>query len=310
MSENLFLNTLRRTIQTEKKWPAKPDRSFRLDAIPPHGWLLPTLLDCEGLCWGRWPHWFNLMEAGKLIDEPIPQIRFDPQAAGLARKMHENSLNSVASYGGWQGWDSWRIFDYYLDWLLYAFGHPGQRDLPPEPQDGAFERLYQTFCLEAMLAWPADLFGDMLAENNHGRSCGFFPTPEHVVAMMVQMAMGDEDTRAKSVMDPCLGTGRMLLAASNYAYRLYGMDINATVIKAALVNGYCFAPWLVRPLPFLDRHEDSAAMSDAMSQPSGRADVDAYLANTEHDAETQYRFEPIKKRRKKDEPVVLQGELF
>ncbi|MEE4211258.1 MAG: N-6 DNA methylase [Parvularcula sp.] len=96
------------------------------------------------------------------------------------------------------------------------------------------------------------MFGDLMAENRYGRGAGFFPTPEPVVEMMVRMMMsGDEDCRLKSVMDPCLGTGRMLLHASNYPYRIYAQDINPTVLKACLVNGYCFAPWLVRSFPFL-----------------------------------------------------------
>ena len=70
--------------------------------------------------------------------------------------------------------------------------------------------------------------------------------------MMAKMEMEGEDCRAKSVCDPCSGTGRLLLAASNYSMRLYGVDINRTVIKASLINGYLYAPWLVRPLPFLD----------------------------------------------------------
>ena len=51
------------------------------------------------------------------------------------------------------------------------------------------------------------------------------------------------------VMEPCLGTGRMLLHASNYSLRLHGMDIDQTVLTAALVNGALYAPWMVRPFP-------------------------------------------------------------
>ena len=72
-----------------------------------------------------------------------------------------------------------------------------------------------------------------------------------VCEMMVRMQIADcEDMRDKTVCDPALGTGRMILCASNHSYRLYGQDINQTVIKAALVNGYIYAPWIVRPFPF------------------------------------------------------------
>jgi hypothetical protein len=71
-----------------------------------------------------------------------------------------------------------------------------------------------------------------------------------VCQMMVEMQMAGEDMRDKTVCDPALGTGRMLLAASNFSYRLYGMDISETVVKACLVNGFALAPWLVRPFSF------------------------------------------------------------
>lgn len=306
----VFRQHLQQAITQAKDWPRKPNTSLKIPPKP-HGWLLPILIDCETQCWGRWDHWTKVKLAGDLIDEPIPQIAFEQSNTSLARKMHENALNSITGAGDWRGWSGWENFNYYLDWLLYAFGHQGQTELPREPVAGAFSRLYQTFCLEAMLAWPQDLFGDLLADNAHGRRSGFYPTPHHVVEMMTKITFGaDEDSRLKSFCDPCLGTGRMPLHASNYTYRLCGQDIDPTVIKAALVNGYCFAPWLVRPL-FDDYATDSAALSDAMTeQAEGNAAVGAYLNETVHDDAQQYAFEPIKKRRKKSEPEVMQGLLF
>ena len=94
----------------------------------------------------------------------------------------------------------------------------------------------------------------------------------------VHMQMsGDEDCRLKTVMDPCVGTGRMILHASNYSYRLYAQDINPTVLKACLVNGYCFAPWLVRPFPFLaDLPEEDVSQpvtTPPTEPPSGPAPI-------------------------------------
>ena len=243
-------------------WPKKPDPKITVDD-PGHGWLLPVLLETESHCWGRWDHWMRTMEAGHVLDEPIPQIDFCGAGNAHVGRMHEKSLDSIAHYGGWQGWDSWRLFDYYLDWLLYGFGDARQKTLPDEPSEGAFSRLWQVFCLEAMIAWPTDMFGDLMAENRYGRGAGFFPTPECVVELMTRMTFPpDEDFRTKAVCDPCVGTGRMLLHASNYSYRLYAQDINPTVLKACIVNGYCFAPWLVRPFSFL-----KDMPGDAVEQP-------------------------------------------
>lgn len=64
------------------------------------------------------------------------------------------------------------------------------------------------------------------------------------------MQMADAgDARRLSVCDPCLGTGRMLLHASNHSLFLFGQDIDAFVLRIALFNGAMYAPWMVRPLP-------------------------------------------------------------
>jgi len=65
---------------------------------------------------------------------------------------------------------------------------------------------------------------------------------------MAQMVYGQGDQRATTVCDCCLGTGRMLLAASNYSMRLYGQDIDGLVLKIAKINGALYAPWLCWPL--------------------------------------------------------------
>jgi hypothetical protein len=191
-----------------------------------------------------------------------------------------------------------------MDWLLFGLGHKGQTQSPEEKDEyrGACGRLYQVFNLETLLAYPHDYFGDILAENHHGRHLGFFPTPMELCELMARMNIGEDDARTKSVCDPCVGTGRMLLAASNYSYRLFGSDINPTVIKATLINGFLYAPWLVRPFAFLDGI-DSAQQSEAVS--NAIADQ-GQVQGTVHDAVNQWKFEPIKKRRRATETVSPQ----
>ena len=176
-----------------------------------------------------------------------------------------------------------------------GFGHRGQPLLPVEPADftGASERLYQVFNLETLLAWPHDYLGKILAENRHGQHLGFYPTPMSVACMMAAMTVGGEDARTKSVCDPCVGTGRLLLAASNHSYRLYGCDLNPTVLKATLVNGYLYAPWLGRPFPFLDPQLVEAAASQAISDSIIQQACPDQLATTEHDVDAQPRFDTI-----------------
>ena len=292
------LEHLRHTISQHKpKQPAFLEKSPELS----HGWFLPYLLAADDFLWQRWRHWYETMTTGRII-APIPQIQWARHDAGF--KMLDQSLSSITKHGDWRGWGNWSAFDYFLDWLLYGFGHKGQPELPTERQEheGASDRLYQVFNLETLLAYPYDYLGDILAENQHGRHLGFFPTPMQVSEFLALMTLGGSDARTKSVMDPCVGTGRMLLAASNHSYRLYGCDINPTVIKVTLVNGFLYAPWLVRPFPFLDAALADPTQSPAVSE-SIAQQAPAQLHCTEHDAAGQWRFEPIKKRRKPAEPV-------
>jgi len=243
------LDALRRTIGEAK--PRKPRADFQFKKPLHHGWLLPYLLDADLFLWQRWHHWYLLHEAGRLIGD-IPQIAWSSEHRGPAFKMLERCLNCITTYGDWQGWSSHKHFDFFMDWLLFGFGDQAHKEEPKESSDqaGASARLYQVFNLETMLAYPGDYFGDILAENKHGRSQGFFPTPMELAEMMTQMQMDTgEDMRAKTVCDPCVGTGRMILAASNFSYRLFCQDISLTVLKACKVNGWLYAPWLVRPLP-------------------------------------------------------------
>ena len=292
MSSEL-LAVLRQTILSAK--PRRP-RPLAAPLQLEHGWLLPYLLTIEGRLWGRWDHWHHTMLAGRVI-QPLPVLDWESHPA--ARRMLEASLNSITTHGSWQGWGSWQVFDYFLDWLLFGLGHRGQPSLPDERAEfaGASARLYQVFNLETLLAWPHDYLGDILAENRHGQQLGFYPTPMPVAQMMAAMTLGSEDARCKSVCDPCVGTGRLLLAASNHSYRLYGCDLNPTVLKATLVNGWLYAPWLVRPFPFLDPLLVNPAASAGVSESLIAQARPEQLQLTEHDPDTQALFEPLKKRR-------------
>lgn len=323
--------------KTNAEWIDDRRKHYKLDPklerdLKP-GWLLPYLMEADLLTWRRWLYWVDLMELGRLNDQPIPKIHWMTDSSSRSmfdqqgHRHIQQCLDLIPNCGGgsWQGWSSWDYVNYFFDWLLYGFAHPGYQ-LPKEPVAGASMRLYQTFNLNLLIAFPHDYFGDILALNRFGKGQGFYPTPMPVVTCMVEMLMHDvitcdlRDSRLETVNEPCLGTGRMLLAASNYSLRLSGQDINGTVIKAALINGYMYAPWLVKPLPFLsgeltegdrpcqDDEGNPATVSKVISDRMA-AGVEA-MENTEHDTENQWEFEPIKKRRKKGDPEAFQGKLF
>ena len=273
----------------------------------PHGWLVPALIEIDKLLWQRWNYWYSTLLAGNLLDEPIPQIPFDNNSTARHHWEHCLDLIPNCGKGGWQGWNSWQYVDYLFDWLLFGFGNSGQLELPPEPPDckGASMRLYQRFNLAFPLVYPYDYLGDILAENSFGRSSGFYPTPHSLARAIVQMTMriaDDKDYRTKSVLDPCLGTGRLLLEASNYSLCLYGQDINTTVLKACFINGYLYAPWLVKPFPFLSQDLSDRAIRKDEKTPT-QPDDDAHLETPQRDRKNDQQPQPPKR------PLTLQPNL-
>lgn len=89
-----------------------------------HGWMLPYLLAADDLTWKRWSHWYDLILAHAVIGDGIPQVQWCSHGSLAARRMLENTLDCITHQGSWKGWDGWSYFNFLMDWLLYAFGHP------------------------------------------------------------------------------------------------------------------------------------------------------------------------------------------
>ena len=93
-----------------------------------------------------------------------------------------------------------------------------------------------------------DLFGYLLSQSigSGWNPNAFYPTPEGVVQMMVQMTMHDSkdvDQRGLTVCDPCAGTGRMLMHAGQRSMRLFAQDIDYMMVLATKINLAFFCPW-------------------------------------------------------------------
>src|SRR5262249_50434974 len=83
---------------------------------------------------------------------------------------------------------------------------------------------------------------------------GFYPTPHNVVELMVRLTMNASkeaggDARLRPTCDPCVGSGRMLLHASNLSLALSGQDIDPLAVVMCKLNGVLYAPWIAFPLP-------------------------------------------------------------
>jgi type I restriction-modification system DNA methylase subunit len=83
-----------------------------------------------------------------------------------------------------------------------------------------------------------DLLGTFFEQElSRGRNGQFF-TPFHVCDMMAQITKGEE-TKPVNVIDPCCGSGRMLLAfakGSRFMHGYYGIDIDSRCAKMTAIN--------------------------------------------------------------------------
>ncbi len=230
------------------------------------GWLVPYLLEGDDVFGhGRHAWWLDAADAGELPAGPIPQIEFrevadttvrdglptmlpgPPLSADGARRHVQSLVDEMRG-----GWESLTFLVRWLAWGLSV----GCQDRAPEEWN---ELLYRELQLGRLQAADADVLGFLLSER-HGKGWNpnaFYPTPMNVCTCMAQMVVADvgdtlpdgRDGRLASVCDPCVGTGRMLLAASNYSINLWGVDIDATMVDACAVNLALFAPWAVYQTP-------------------------------------------------------------
>jgi len=250
----------RSIVSGEKRW-----EDFTFMERTCKGWLLPYLLDLDLMFSKRWDYWLETLETGKLLDKPIPRLNI---LAGLdegkeARHMLMTCLEHRRAYG--QGVS---LID-FLEWLLWGFGDHEQQERPRKVSEDLNEFWYRTFNLGLLLKYPKDYFGDIYAEERSpstNQRSGFFPTPDTICECMVRMTFAGEkrDTRSLSVCEPCVGTGRMLMHASNYSLNLWGTDIDYGCVLACKVNGYLYMPWLVRPAPWFGNGIERA---DSLRQP-------------------------------------------
>src|SRR5262249_45261895 len=140
-----------------------------------------------------------------------------------------------------------------VDWLCWALSLSKEE---PHLSNEVNEKLYRQVNLVPMLERPFDYLGQhvALSKARGWNPTGFYPTPHHVGELMVRLTMHDagkdgRDPRTLSVDDPCVGSGRMLLHASNLSMALFGQDIDPLAVAMCKINGALYAPWIAFPLP-------------------------------------------------------------
>ena len=129
----------------------------------------------------------------------------------------------------------------------HAGGKPGQRGCDSIAH--AFGAL-----TDVMEKTRLDILGDLFqGAISYGES-GLFLTPEPVCQMMAQMTVGEaeegSERERKTVCDPAVGSGRMLLAVANLRphWEFWGCDVDVrcvriTSLNLALRNLYGYVIW-------------------------------------------------------------------
>lgn len=214
------------------------------------GWLLPYVIKLHSVIPAvadRWGYHLRTLEAGRLLDEPIPQIAFGRPDSKVFSLLQEWSKLIGRDRGGWGD------FRTLLDWLSWGLSLTSGM---PELTEPVNEKLYRQVNLGPLLERPYDYLGTLVAEGkaNGWNPTAFYPTPHEVVELMVRMlshdaSKDDRDPRVYSVLDPCVGSGSMLLHFSNFSLNLWGQDIDPLAVSMCKINGALYAPWISFPLP-------------------------------------------------------------
>lgn len=238
------------------------------------GWLVPYIQLSEDAHSGiasRYGYLLRTLESGHLLDEPLPQVKFVGEGSPEAKpgmKMLADMIKIVETRTGYSR--SIEEVCRFLGWGLKVC------DEKPNLSDDALEALYRLFDVSKWLLAPTDYIGQHMAEVSYGRAGGFFPTPMNVCEMMTRMnflGMAG-DRRILTVNDPCVGTGRFLMTASNYSMRLSGNDINWLCVLATKINLALFAPWSRVPEAFYPVTTEAQTAYEASNgqkqQPRGR----------------------------------------
>lgn len=204
------------------------------------GWLLPYLALCEQhpQVAPRYDYVMRTLEAGQLLDEPIPQINFVSEHAAETREGMKMLEQMVAIAERGSGYS--RGIEAVCEWLGFAVGAASE---PSKIKREDQEQMYRTFDAGKWLIAPTDYIGEYMAERSIGKAAAFFPTPMPLCTMMAMMTYGDGDHRTTVFNDPCIGTGRTALAASNHTLRLTGQDISYLCVLVTKINFAFFAPW-------------------------------------------------------------------
>ena len=193
----------------------------------------------------RWQWWSNAMLIKRVLPDYIPWPKIDfaehVQDSDPPMKMIKKCLEQFHDIK----------FEDFLDWILFNFGDYHTKELPPSVTPKHVEYWNQHFDLSMLLLREGDWIGQWYEVNEASNFVkgkqGFFTTPMNICTLMAKITMESNTDLLTEMNEPCCGTGRMFLAASNYTLLMCGQDINLTCIKICRINAWLYMPSIAMP---------------------------------------------------------------
>lgn len=217
-------------------------------------WLLPAIQEIHyspeyPLVPNRWGFYFKMIELlgegtppPKILEKGsfggIPQMDFSRSCPKAVKNLH--ACIDIASEGGKFGRQA---FARFREFLAFACGIT---DIPPSRvSEEAQQELYETFDPVLMLESPHDYLGTIIAEGTPKgwNTLAFYPTPHGVCSLLVGL-MGLTDNIFQAVYEPCCGSGRMLMSASNHSVAMRGEELDLTLVQIVRIYGAFYIPWI------------------------------------------------------------------
>lgn len=205
----------------------------------------------------RYGYLADILYHGSLPWRDIPQISFTeqdmsvvPAVEKIIAEMQHEGMSLSKAFRNLVGWISWAVGTSTAKTCDEAF---------PALSEGLRELVYRKLNLDPWMQTPFDYLGWIYSEMKGGggrmnNPNAFYPTPASIVSLMSELTcsgMSRSDRMRAEACDPCVGSGRTLLAASNNALRLSGQDIDQLVCDIALINLALYAPCPLCTLGYL-----------------------------------------------------------
>lgn len=184
---------------------------------------------------------------------PIPPLEFNSPSAYPHVRKHIDDVIDIFTYKS----DMPRIVSAIANYILYALGYRSTK--PQEVSDEMWGTLVSKLDLDLLAACPAPYLDKYLTEAHVGRAGGYFPTPSAVSELLLRMTMISTDVpqddnpasvKARIVIadqrtsDPCMGTGSMLLPATNIYWDIGpNYEISPIVHLVGRAQLAFYAPW-------------------------------------------------------------------